>query len=349
MPVWAQRALDTLYHDQEPPVADSIDSRLQRLKTILNSEPPNNDAFVHLLQDLCDRENNHTTSNPLARCMLQWLADPQGGGLVPNKISWIDVFRQSVIELDRDPNWVTKIPKFECASSTKVIWDYAADLLYDQGAIHVCADYGNDALLHLTLEKLEDKEKDDARRMNILFRCHYGALGSLTALGVAIRRRRDLCVDTILTRVPKEYLEEHFGKKSKILQDEEFGNFPLHQVSTWTDQFLVKTAISEEDLVKGLQLTEKILQKITDKVPSCLAILDDQGRPPYYMARKLTESCRKKFPGSSKPFDGMEKLLRDQIFKYLGKNTEQVMRALYCKDGKSKIDLLKLKNFMNTH
>src|ERR1700761_1584011 len=124
MPLWVLDALKAVYGTTDP-----SGSPTGRLTTFLNAKPPNNDGFLSLLQQLCDQENNHTLSIPLATCMLQWLASPEGGGLFPKRISWIEIFRQSVTKLVDDPRWAQRDPTFECASSTKVIWDYAGDLL----------------------------------------------------------------------------------------------------------------------------------------------------------------------------------------------------------------------------
>jgi hypothetical protein len=334
MPNWASRVISQIQQnlvftasgDQEHP-------SLVHLRNELRDHPPTNGLFADLLQDLCDLKRiPDTLRTSLVTCMLFWLDRYVDLGVRRQEISWIGVFRASMQLYADDPQRTDPNSDYGCASSTIIIWEHAKARLYDQGAIHVCAERGNDKLLHLVLSELEAREQDQAHRMEILFQGSFG--GTLTALGMAIRRRHDLCVHTILTRTSESFMAEHLKRTRNLLTNEGFDETLLHQVLRWTILDLREQRISREELVDGLHKVGKVLQKIIPSSPQLLVDRNGNGDPPYKVAIEIGQSCRNRFPGGDQ-FDEIEKLLRDEIFASLGKKPEDVMQALYSETGES--------------
>lgn len=294
---------------------------------LASDSPSENDQVVNLFQ-LIYTEYKGDVRDALFEEVFNWV--PNSGY---KEITWIGVFARSVKTWDSDPwNREDVEAELNCSPITKLIWNKHKDLLYDQGAIYVCAEYGLDALLNLVIAHLV-KKRPVEKQVEILFR--PGPEKNYTPLGVAIWKRSINCIDTLVNAIgpaAKEYIRKHVHTSQNILGDDSSFETLIHQTLAWARESASVGDWRElpvESQLELLRAAEPMLQKVIDIEPQFLTLHNAEGVSPYRAAQAIRVSRQERFPEFD--YKGLEQIIRRAIFRL--DDVDDVLNALYSDGG----------------
>ena len=202
-----------------------------------------------------------------------------------------------------------------------LIWNRTSTRLYKQGAIHACADCGQDLLLSVVLKTLSAREDSTEEKLRILFQ--LGPSSEYTPLGIAILKQRLDCVRTLASAAL--HLHQDYLVDGKVVFSDNPKSPPLlHKVLELARQ---RAAMEEAGAkIKSLEGEIEMLQTLIDICPRLLCQLDASGDPPVKLARNISAEFG---------FYGLEKSIREAVFNEL-EDPESVRKALYSGKGYSK-------------
>ena len=327
MPAWSDLAWDAA-NAATPP------NHLGRIRDFLRSNPPSEGRKIAvLLQRIWDFEPQLQSRDFLVEGIFEWLAHPDNDiRSRKREVTWLNVFRGSMKEMEEDRDWTTPTD-LECAWATLKIWEKGKEELYHSGAIHACAQFGHDKLLHEVLGELNRNTLGQDLETEIIFSIPDGS--NDTPLGVAIRNLHHKCVQALLSRTPDEYFEMHLDKEKNILGNEIEYESLLHQCLVWADanpgNYQVKDV---EEQVEFLERVTSVAKTIIQFSKESLPVRNARGEPPYYVAKAFLGRCRSKFPGQTFTHDSLALSIREECIAEFKNDPEGLIQALYCKNGK---------------
>jgi hypothetical protein len=239
-------------------------------------------------------------------------------------ILFYDVFRQSMLNwqsIDKQRTGSTS----NTAPVTKIIWRVAQNKLYNQGAIHACAEYGQEELLFLALHKLQESIRSPQEAIKVLFQ--PGPRSDSTPLGMAIRGQHTECVRTLAFGGLLEHgdmdIANYVLTGNCVLSDNEKGAQVLHETLKRLQSAAgVRVARGRQALIKSLERSVDIVQAVIQIDSRLLCQKDSDGNLPYKRAQDI---------GKIFNYSGLEDVIKEEIFRL--QDPDLWRAALYNKHG----------------
>jgi hypothetical protein len=237
-------------------------------------------------------------------------------------LSFYDVFRSSLEKWQNreDTDDLQADPQFHCSPITKLIWDNGADELWNAGAVHACAEFGQHDLLRSIVSgalRIRTKTCNEPNNERAQFMFLTGPDSEYTSLGIAIRHQQLSCIAPLLE--PKG-VREYINQGHNVLSDHGTGVYMLHEILNWGRERIGMTKRSDttENLVAVLRVVVQVNAEL-------LAKHDARGTSPYRHAQALQ---------AAEPFFDpcVAGYLREAIYSYL-KRPDDIKKALYNDSG----------------
>jgi hypothetical protein len=306
------------------------------LRQLLKDRTPRSDQVFRDLLQYIDREYNgdQNDANELYKVVFEALKPEEGTyryqlqrsdeerspqdrrkrPWVAQDLSAYDVFRVSMLDN-------TSRPAPAHSPLTQLIWDYAKEELYCQGAISACAEFGLDDLLIMVLAELKKRHTERQEQLEILFQIPHNS--PFTALGAAIANRKTKCFNTLYLSIhgAADHIFTAPNVVTKADTEVRLVHWALRQITARQTQTGNFDVLEEE---------EELLRRIITVEPRLLAQHDSDGLTPYALALEIQRSIH---TGDGNPeYQELGSIIRNAIFEQL-KDPEDWSRALYCRSG----------------
>jgi hypothetical protein len=243
-------------------------------------------------------------------------------------ILFYDVFRQSMYNWDfRDKQRTgSTLPT---SPVTKIIWMVARDKLYDQGAIHACAEFGQEELLLDALLRLQERVPSPQEAIKVLFQ--PGPRSPSTPLGKAIRGQHTECITSLASGGILEHgakdVANYVVSGNCVLSDDEENAQVLHETLKIVQTTAgLKVLRGPQAVIDSLERSVDVVRAIIHIDARLLCQRDSDGNLPYKRAQEI---------GKKLGYSGLENVIKEEIFEL--RDPDLWRAALYDKHGKGSL------------